>query len=198
VRGVRAAAHLQGSLSSALATARSTRQRRVTASIRPAALPTRQWPQHAVHVRAGPPAPPPPPVPAPPPWAIPWGYALAPAARPSGLPSPRTAIAARVARGGLATGALRWTEAPVLPGTAGAADPGAPLGRASHRLLVAYDGTEYSGWQLQQSARTVQGELERALSTVLREGREVLCVGGAGRTDAGVHAQGQVSLRLPT
>jgi hypothetical protein len=66
------------------------------------------------------------------------------------------------------------------------------LGKVSYRLLVSYDGTAYSGWQLQLQTRTIQGELERALSTVLREDRVVLGVCAAGRTDAGVHAVGQV------
>lgn len=57
-------------------------------------------------------------------------------------------------------------------------------------LLIAYDGEEFHGWQVQPDAVTVQGTLERALSGLLD--REVQ-VKGAGRTDAGVHALGQVA-----
>jgi tRNA pseudouridine38-40 synthase len=62
------------------------------------------------------------------------------------------------------------------------------------RLTLQYDGTEFHGWQAQEGRRTVQGELTRALSLI--EGGEV-SVHGAGRTDAGVHAEAQVaSVRL--
>jgi len=58
------------------------------------------------------------------------------------------------------------------------------------RLVVAYDGAEFAGWQRQDSQRTVQGDLEQVLSAI--EGAPVH-VAGAGRTDAGVHAAAQVA-----
>ena len=60
----------------------------------------------------------------------------------------------------------------------------------NYRLTIQYDGTEFHGWQIQEGGRTVQGELTRALSLI--EGGEV-ALHGAGRTDAGVHAEGQVA-----
>ena len=58
------------------------------------------------------------------------------------------------------------------------------------RLDIEYDGTGFRGWAAQPGLRTVQGELEAALATVLREETQLAV---AGRTDAGVHALGQVA-----
>lgn len=58
-------------------------------------------------------------------------------------------------------------------------------------LTVAYDGTAYSGWQLQPDAPTIEGVLDRELSRLLNEDIRVI---GASRTDAGVHAQGAIAV----
>lgn len=70
-------------------------------------------------------------------------------------------------------------------------------------MTIQYDGSNFFGWQLQSKDRTIQGVLEKALSNLSGEKRVV--VNGAGRTDAGVHALGQVAhfdldtrLDLPT
>ena len=59
------------------------------------------------------------------------------------------------------------------------------------RLTVAYDGTDYHGWQIQDNGNTIEAELNRALSDLLGERIEVI---GASRTDAGVHALGNVAV----
>jgi tRNA pseudouridine38-40 synthase len=65
---------------------------------------------------------------------------------------------------------------------------------ATYKLLIEYEGTRYSGWQEQRNARTVAGELLRALEDA---GFPVADLGGSGRTDAGVHALAQCAhLRL--
>src|SRR5450759_2897991 len=59
------------------------------------------------------------------------------------------------------------------------------------KLVIEYTGSRYSGWQIQKNARTVAGEIDRAIRDVTRRGEFELY--GAGRTDAGVHALAQVA-----
>ncbi|WP_146389656.1 tRNA pseudouridine(38-40) synthase TruA [Allorhodopirellula solitaria] len=75
------------------------------------------------------------------------------------------------------------------------------MSRTFH-LTIAYDGTDYSGWQVQPGQRTIQGELEQAAATLVgdnaaletaSDARSPLRILGSGRTDAGVHAWGQVA-----
>lgn len=61
------------------------------------------------------------------------------------------------------------------------------------RLSIAYDGTDFTGWARQPGIRTVQGELEAALATIFRRHGPSPTLTVAGRTDAGVHATGQVA-----
>jgi tRNA pseudouridine38-40 synthase len=60
----------------------------------------------------------------------------------------------------------------------------------NYKLLIQYDGTDFHGWQVQENDRTIQGELERVIGMLADD--EVSVV-GSGRTDAGVHAEGQVA-----
>ncbi|HLG59520.1 MAG TPA: tRNA pseudouridine(38-40) synthase TruA [Vicinamibacterales bacterium] len=59
------------------------------------------------------------------------------------------------------------------------------------KLTIEYAGTRYSGWQIQKNAKTVQGEIERAIKTATGESHFELY--GSGRTDAGVHALAQIA-----
>jgi len=60
-----------------------------------------------------------------------------------------------------------------------------------YKLTIQYDGTNYFGWQMQLQKRTIQGEIEKALTPLNINNR--VSVTGAGRTDTGVHAFGQVA-----
>lgn len=60
----------------------------------------------------------------------------------------------------------------------------------NYKITLSYDGTEYCGWQFQPHLRTIQGTLQETLA---RLGGKDVCVHGAGRTDAGVHALGQTA-----
>jgi tRNA pseudouridine38-40 synthase len=59
------------------------------------------------------------------------------------------------------------------------------------RLIIAYDGTDFAGWQIQNNAVTVEGVLTNALRSLLQEEVQVI---GASRTDSGVHARGNVAV----
>lgn len=82
-------------------------------------------------------------------------------------------------------GHVQFPVAPLAP----AGSPVAPLAPVRLRLDVAYDGTDFAGWATQDGQRTVAGVLEESLSTVFRT---PVVLRAAGRTDAGVHATGQV------
>ena len=60
----------------------------------------------------------------------------------------------------------------------------------TYKLTIAYDGTNYSGWQIQANATSIQSLIEEALKILLKEHVPLM---GAGRTDAGVHAEAQVA-----
>ena len=60
----------------------------------------------------------------------------------------------------------------------------------NYKLIIEYDGTHYSGWQIQRDQRTIQQEIEKHLSKILNSH---IKIHGSGRTDAGVHALAQVA-----
>lgn len=61
---------------------------------------------------------------------------------------------------------------------------------ANYKMVIAYDGTKYHGWQIQPNGLSIQQIIEEKLSIILRESVKIV---GSGRTDAGVHALGQVA-----
>src|SRR5215207_701360 len=73
------------------------------------------------------------------------------------------------------------------------ADAGAAASVVRIRLDIAYDGTDFNGWSRQPGLRTVQGVIEQALGTLFRREHVAPRLAVAGRTDAGVHALGQVA-----
>ncbi len=60
----------------------------------------------------------------------------------------------------------------------------------NYRIIIEYDGSGFNGWQVQPGLRTIQGEIEKAVEEISGRKSNVIC---AGRTDAGVHAFGQVA-----
>ena len=61
-----------------------------------------------------------------------------------------------------------------------------------YKIIIQYDGSSFSGWQLQKNSSTVQGQIENALK-IISGSENRIAVHGAGRTDSGVHAYGQVA-----
>jgi tRNA pseudouridine38-40 synthase len=61
---------------------------------------------------------------------------------------------------------------------------------SNYKLKIQYDGTDYAGWQIQENARTVQGTISDAIKVITEEKVNLIA---SGRTDAGVHALGQVA-----
>ncbi len=59
-----------------------------------------------------------------------------------------------------------------------------------YKITIEYDGTNFSGWQIQPDARTVEEEIEKALNTIFQTPVDII---GQGRTDAGVHAKRQIA-----
>ncbi len=62
--------------------------------------------------------------------------------------------------------------------------------KINFKIVIEYDGTDFFGWQRQNEKRTIQGEIEKTLSRILNQ---TIKISGSGRTDAGVHAFGQVA-----
>ncbi|KAM3407957.1 hypothetical protein ACQJBY_001334 [Aegilops geniculata] len=102
---------------------------------------------------------------------------------------PRAAASAAAGNISLVDGSLHAVLHP------GADDADSAAAGCSHkwRMVIAYDGTKFKGWQYQPSPPTIQCFLEKALIRITKLDRKELCLVGAGRTDTGVHARGQVA-----
>ena len=61
----------------------------------------------------------------------------------------------------------------------------------NYKLIITYDGTSFFGWQIQKDTRTVQGVIEKELKYIFKV--DDINLIGSGRTDSGVHANGQVA-----
>ena len=102
------------------------------------------------------------------------------------LRSGRTVIIASVFRSVKRPG----IESVRVPARAVIMRPVRAAGMRNLRMVVSYVGTRFAGWQVQPGRATVQGILEERISRMLQE---PVRIAGAGRTDAGVHARGQVA-----
>uniref|UniRef100_A0A0A9DT50 tRNA pseudouridine synthase n=1 Tax=Arundo donax TaxID=35708 RepID=A0A0A9DT50_ARUDO len=103
-------------------------------------------------------------------------------------PSPRASAAACGGNASVADGG----QLSVLVAETDEGDAPPPENMHKWRMVIAYDGTKFKGWQYQPSPPTIQCFLENALIRVTKLDRKKLCLVGAGRTDTGVHAWGQV------
>jgi len=65
-----------------------------------------------------------------------------------------------------------------------------PVKRSKYKMIIAYEGTRFGGWQVQPNSVTIQELIESAIQTITREKTKVIA---SGRTDAGVHAKGQTA-----
>ncbi|CAM0957252.1 unnamed protein product [Alopecurus aequalis] len=112
------------------------------------------------------------------------------------LPPPRASFSTSAAAAATAAGNISLLDGSlraVLRPEVDEADPVAAESAHKWRMVISYDGTKYKGWQYQPSPPTIQCFLEKALIHITKLDRKELCMVGAGRTDTGVHARGQVA-----